>query len=403
MKKRIDPIDCMLIGVMVICGVVGGAALVGCVSDVVALTADSPTWGENEIIYNDRTAADHNAEVLSRLLSAGEHVTVMGGTVWIGGPGIIVGRNQWSVSFDLRGNGSHYYGRYHSRPGHGPTVFRPANDTMKAMLTIGGPDSDGHRAGRQWRVSGIAFYQSENYKRYTTNAHAIAACQADSFLVEDCSFRNFNVGVRLSPMAGSRMVSGTIRDSQFQRNRIGVLADGNGDDDTAHPTHCCLKIDTCNSVHDLTGYHWRDWWNGGTIANSTVHVSRNACVLIERSTVTMTGNYLEAGGERGKSTLKIRDHSRVSSTGLIAMYLDIDEGSTFVGNPPNRVDHAPGYALPAVYGDTESPSDPRESPGGYTAFPGAILVSDGVVWRCVEGGWGSGHRGTVWEPVGVMP
>jgi hypothetical protein len=338
-----------------------------------------------------------NADLLSKWLSACETVTVPGGRLAIGPPGIVVGRHGREVSFDFRGNGSQR--PLFAREGCGATVLHAVGE-MPAILTIGGTESKGHFAGRPWSVRDMIFERREERGQYTTAHDGIAGWQVDSGHIINCGFHNLRHGIRLQPAPRSRIISMAVRDCEFQRNACGFYVDGKP---VEGPSNACgLKIDTCNSVHDLTGIHFRNWWNGGLITNCTVHASPTACVLIERSAVTMTNNYLEGGGTpKGKSTLKIRDRSHVSSRGLIARYLDIDDTSHFVAYPPSMVDQTANHTLVANYGKTDSDNDPRGLSGGYTVITGSLLIDDaGVVWRCEDGGYGK--RGK-WTPVGVMP
>ncbi len=352
----------------------------------------------DKIVPFRRDAARRNTELLSHWLSNGRTVHSPPGDIWLGGlggPGVIIGHKQRSVTFDLRGNGGHSFGADWAGKKDGPTRFRAANPDMDALFTIGGPDADGAQPGRAWRIRDCVFIGSKRYGPM----HGIAAYQGDCYFVDACTFKNLNVGVRLSP-TGSRMVCGEISRCQFSRNQTAILADGNGDFDEKHPTHACVDIRTCNSNNDRIGWHFRDWWSMGSITNSVVHGSSAACILFERANITMSNVYAEAGGIRHRSTLVLRD-SRVSATNLVAKYLDYDAESTFVLNPPGRIDAVPNYAFPVVYGVTESRHDPRAEPGGYTAITGSMIVKDGIAWRATKGGYGVGHD-TVWESVEVL-
>jgi hypothetical protein len=353
------------------------------------------------ITYDDRPEVTAtNASMLSDWLSRSGTVRLPPGDLYIGGDGVQVGGTR---SFTLIGAGCQYHGRKRARPEHAASCLIPVHDDMPAVLQVGGAHIDGPRPGRSFFIRDVGFYRPKDYKQYSLDApHGLDIQQADTFEVTRCAFRGFDCGIRLQHMAGSRITAGEISLCAFERNRTGVFANGEPVGG-GRSTHGCLDIRTCNSVHDLVGLHFRKWCNGGSITNCMVHKGHDHCVLIQRSSITMTGNYLEAGGEpRGKHTLTIRDGSHVSSRGLVAKYLDIDDQSHLVAYPPHTVDQTHNHTLVARYGKTDSDSDPREMTGvGYTVITGSLLVTDGgIVWRCTDGGYGK--KGT-FKPVRVMP
>ncbi len=365
----------------------------------------------SEIVMNEQAAGHDNAEILSRRLSLHETVIVPGGDLYVGTE--LVGdlkeyNPSGQVSFVFRGNGNQRYGK-------SATVIKATDDfvgrgdsthTHPALLRIGGRIGK-PPAGRCWHVSDMCFDG-----RRMGNVDCIGVYAGDSFSVERVSVSKALAGIRLRHH--SRIVAGKLSLVQSRDNGVGIRADGNGPRDKT--THCSLLIDTFNSADDSFGIDVKEWYRNLNLMNCTVQGARHIGLLIrDGSVVNIIGSYIEKG--KDGITLRIESGSQVSSTGLIARYLDIDDTSYLVAHAPSRVSGVSSVA-PAYYGRLQSgrPTDkqlagPPNGPcreeymgkGGWTNFVGDSWV-DGWnnVHYCIASAGLGGGKESVWETTGKV-